>query len=190
MKSKFYYSVLIALVGVSFDACKKESPIPNGGLVLGESYKGGRIAYFFVPGDPGYKSTETHGIIAAPSDQSIGIQWYNGSPMVTGAIEKSIGKGNSNTLKIVTLQGAGTYAAKLCYDMVAGTYTDWYLPSCDELNKLYRNRNAIGGFANYYYWSSSEDNANYAWLQDFSTGKQMVNNYKGSPVYVRAIREF
>ncbi len=190
MKNNFLFSVVIALVFLSLDACKKELPIPNGGLVLGESYKGGKIAYFFVPGDPGYKSTETHGIIAAPSDQSIGIQWYNGSPLITGATDKSIGKGNSNTQKIVTIQGSGTYAAKLCSDLVTGTYSDWHLPSCDELNKLYINRNAIGGFANYYYWSSSEDNANYAWLQDFSTGKQMVNNYKGSPVYVRAIREF
>jgi hypothetical protein len=45
--------------------------------------------------------------------------------------------------------------------LVLGGYSDWYLPSKDELNKLYLNKVAVGGFASYYYWSSSEDSQYY-----------------------------
>jgi hypothetical protein len=62
-----------------------------------------------------------------------------------------LGTGNANTNTVVSNQGAGNYAAKLCSDLVLGSYSDWYLPSKDELNKLFLNKTAIGGFANNYY---------------------------------------
>jgi hypothetical protein len=80
-------------------------------------------------------------------------------------------------------------AARLCGELVLGGYSDWYLPSIDELNKLYINRVAIGGFANSNYWSSSERNSTSAWVQSFSNGIL----YSGEKVYsynVRAVRAF
>ena len=70
-----------------------------------------------------------------------------------------------------------------------GGYSDWYLPSKDELNKLYINRVAIGGFANNAYWSSTENDNFNAWLQDFFNGGQDYNG-KFSTYYVRAVRAF
>jgi hypothetical protein len=69
-------------------------------------------------------------------------------------------------------------------------YSDWYLPGKDELNKLYINRLAIGGFVfNDDYWSSSEvDNFN-AWAQYFSNGNQYTPG-KGNYRHVRAVRAF
>jgi len=158
-------------------------------LNIGDSYQGGVIAYFLVPGDPGYDANVRHGLIAAPSDQSIGIQWYNGGFTTTGATGTALGTGNANTNTIVTSQGAGSYAAKLCADLVLGGYSDWYLPSKDELNKLYLNKVAVGGFASYYYWSSSEDSQYYTWGQYLVDGTQ--NSYgKSGTFYVRAIRSF
>ena len=154
--------------------------------------QGGIVAYILVSGDPGYNADTTHGLIAATSDQSTGIRWYNGSYTTTGATGTLIGTGLANTNTIITSQGgtATSYAAGLARAHTGGGYTNWYLPSKGELNKLYLNRTAIGGFANNYYWSSTEDDYNlWAWVQDFGSDSQF-NSSKGNPFYVRAIRAF
>jgi len=158
-------------------------------VAIGDSYGGGIVAYILQVGDPGYVADEQHGLIAATADQSTGIQWYNGSYVVTGATGTAIGTGQANTTAIVNIQGAGSYAAKLCHDLTVGGYNDWFLPSKDELNKLYINKVAIGGFADHNYWSSSEGFALYAWVQNFYSGNQGYNN-KYFTIRVRAVRAF
>ena len=62
---------------------------------------------------------------------------------------------------------------------------DWRLPTKEELNEIYKNRD--GGFADSNYWSSTEaDNGN-AWLQSFGGGYQYGTN-KNYTYNVRAVR--
>ncbi len=175
-------------------------------LRVGDVYQGGKVAYILVNGDPGYDATTQHGLIAATSDQSRSITWdrltgefplYQGTNR--GAIGTAIGTGFSNTSNIIASQGiiATNYAAGLARAYTGGGYTDWYLPSKDELNKLYLNRVAIGGFisnSNGLYWSSSEIQSypyHSAWLQDFSNGGPLsIFKSFDFDVNVRAIRSF
>jgi len=163
-------------------------------LSIGQSYQGGKVAYILVKGDPGYDPNTQHGIIAATSDQSdqlIRIKWDKGTYTITGATGTAIGTGLSNTNKIIVSQGepAISYAAGLARAYTGGGYTDWYLPSKDELEKLSYTREIIGGFVNYYYWSSSEFDLRKAWYQTFFSGRQYTT-VKGEPAIIRAIRSF
>ena len=81
-------------------------------------------------------------------------------------------------------------AARICGDLVLNGYSDWYLPSRDELSMLYSNKAFIGGFAAAYYWSSSEGSNYLAWSQYFLNGNQNSYHSKTSANYVRAVRAF
>jgi len=163
-------------------------------LVVGHYYQGGKVAYIFTSSDIGYVDGQTHGLIAAISDQSTstGIRWNKGSNITTSASILGIGGGLANTTTIITSQGqsATTYAAGLARAYTGGGYSDWYLPTRDELNKLYINQDYIGGFSSGTYWSSSEKSASPAYKQTFGGSDYNTSSDKSSLYRVRAVRTF
>jgi len=180
---------------------------PKTALGVGDTYGGGIVAYIFIFGDPGYVAGEQHGLIAAVKDQSSddGIQWCN-SFKVTGATGTKIGDGQANTEAIINTQGNGSYAAQLCndYSVTVGSviYDNWFLPSKNELYKLYLSKAAIGNFCagggfgaiDGIYWSSSETNKKHAWYEYFHSGYMggLQGAYESKYQFykVRAIRIF
>ena len=80
-------------------------------------------------------------------------------------------------------------AARMCSDLDQNGYSDWYLPSKDELNKLYINRFKIVSFTDAFYWSSCESDGTYAWGKDFYDGTQGRVS-KDSAGHVNAVRAF
>jgi hypothetical protein len=159
------------------------------GLAIGQTYQGGIIFYLDASG--------CHGLISAPTNQSAGAQWYNGTYLDTRAYGSGLFEGKYNTLMINYIQGGATSAAAICGNLSLGGYDDWYLPSIEELNKMYQNigqGNAlglgnVGGFASNYYWSSTEGDTNLAWSQYFFNGAQLFYS-KSFNFYVRAVRAF
>jgi len=150
---------------------------------IGASFQGGRVAYV--------DATGVHGFIVATADTvapSPGAAWgCSGTNVSTGT---AIGTGNANTNAIVAACGTAGIAARLAYDLSLNGYTDWYLPSRDELNHLSANKVAIGSLPiNNYYWSSSQYSTTQALEMNFSDTSW--NPWPKTGVWgVRVIRAF
>lgn len=159
------------------------------GISIGLNHGGGII--FDVDG------TGQHGLIAAIVDQSTATPWAPGSLFTTITNASSSTNGAANTTQIISVYGnSGTYAAKLCRDYRGGNFTDWFLPSNDQLFKLSGYQDVVGGFPTpcflcaFNYWSSTEYDYFRAWDQNFNYGSSSNNSQKNQLNYVRAIRAF
>ncbi len=126
------------------------------------------------------------------STEWTGKKWGSKGTLI-GGTETGIGTGQNNTTKIVTWLNSYSEtdcAAQLCDALVYGGYSDWFLPSKDELNLMYENLylEGVGDFS-VGYWSSSEDIAYTACSQGFYNGGQFFNA-KDDNLRVRAVRAF
>jgi hypothetical protein len=88
-------------------------------------------------------------------------------------------------------------AKTACDELILNGYSDWRLPSKEELNALYVNlrKLAFFGFSGKIYWSSTEDNSwrKQPWMQYFSVsyGGRTTSEPSPSNKYsVRAVRSF
>ena len=173
------------LVNILKNEVKEIAPPTIGGT----GPAGGLIFYDKGSYSDGWRYLET----APASTEWTGKEWDSSSGTRIRGTGTDIGKGQSNTTKIIGIQGKGsTYAAQLCDALTVGGYSDWFLPSKDELNLMYTNLKVfgVGGFAANYYWSSSEYGVAHAWYQYFYNGVQYYN-YKWNFAYrVRAVRAF
>jgi predicted small secreted protein len=173
---------------------------------IGEKYQGGVV--FFVD------DTGLHGLIAAIKDANDGapLQWQNGESgeKITNAQANGVGAGATNTKLIIAQQTidyqSGNFAALAasnfsvladgqtpCSTRVDATqtcYGDWYLPSAYELDLIHTNLQTQGGFANQFYWSSTESTVTEAYGQDIQTGTQSLMDKANTQGLVRAIRAF
>jgi serine/threonine protein kinase len=94
--------------------------------------------------------------------------------------------------KVCTESDLGSFdwdsAMKECQNLNLNGYSDWYLPSIDELKLLYNQKHIIPGLSSYY-WSSSEGDNDTAWGQLFTNGIKTKVNKVGTDD-VRAVRAF
>ena len=170
------------------------APKPKGQCIIGNTGPGGGIIFYDA------RSVRGRCLEAAPANWSGAVHdpkapWCNifnisftaaaDNPSFLGI---TIGKGQSNT-NLLMLTGCSSGAGILARAYHGGGKTDWFLPSKNELHAMYINQAAIGGFAAGVYWSSSENDANGAWVHYFKTNNQYLR-FKGIPNSVRPIRAF
>lgn len=191
MKNNF---IKISIVIISLVSFSNTSIAQDTCLRIGDEYQGGIIFYI--------DKTEEHGLIAAPKDQPDSYIFGclgNTNPI---ADSSEIGSGNTNTQAIVSYCNDENIAARVCYNLTLNGYSDWFLPSINELELLYLHRNTVGGFDSSeasVYISSTEAQPAPAyyrnWIYEFGNPQSIsytrkLVSQKDNKFKVRAIRKF
>jgi len=179
-----------------FNRIKKE--FDDDRLKFGSKYAGGIVFYIDTTGN--------HGLVCADKNFGEAVWAVRGYDVTIGADENGIsnGHGMRNTKKIVehaswyiqkeffsTTKTPAPTAARLCLESNHNGFSDWYLPTLEELKLMYKTlkENNFGNFQSAFYWSSTEYFADLAWTFYFTTGT--ASNYgKNYPNRVRAVRAF
>lgn len=173
--------ILFAIITLFSFGCSDDDNSAT--FIVGQTYGGGKIIYVDASGQ--------HGIVTSESDQSPGVGWGCTGSEIDGASRTEIGTGKQNTIDILTECPQPNIAAKICDDLILNGYSDWYLPSLDELNLMFTQRDLIGGFTeDKNYWSSSEHSADKAWYIYFNSGVKRETLKSYTDLAVRAVRSF
>lgn len=187
---------------------------PDGGATLanGYTYVATTVGQASGGGTIACLNGGLNNLIAATADNSASIVWGGfGTAVGAGAQSNTDGASNTTAIFAALVNNGGTpYAAQLCNNYQVDSqghtpcqagntcYNDWFLPAGNnvaasgQLNCLFTNRAAIGGFLSVSYWSSTEfsgNPTNSAWRQDFSTGTEGGVS-KNNSLRVRCVRAF
>ena len=165
--------------------CKVGAVGPGSGLIFFVDYNDQYTGFDYLEAAP-------------PSCEGTGKAWSSDTThslvAVNGWAARAVGAGKANSAAMIA-SGATSYvgdtsgAAFFAKGSTCGTKTDWFLGSLGEMMLMYDNLQGVGGFAAVIYWSSSENDANFAWYQNFSGGLQ-DNLSKNVTGYVRPVRAF
>ena len=188
MKKLLFLLLIAPLFFIS--SCEDESNNVDPLYEIGDLAEGGIVFYLDETGE--------HGLVAAMEDLEEGYEWGCNGTGLSGADGTSSGAGYQNTLDIVSGCSETPIAASEALAYESEGYSDWCLPSRDELIDMYNtignggSEGNIGGFeisGLVLYWSSSEYSNNFAWFVTFANGGSFYVS-KSNAFRVRVIRAF
>jgi len=126
-------------------------------------------------------TVNTHPAATEYIDERAGIPQV-GKKMPDGTVYAGISPTTGKPMYAAPVDAPLSYtfnkALRYAENLDAYGHRDWHAPTNEELNVLFRNRAAIGGFNETgsilggWYWSSSQTNDYRAWSQRFSDGDQ------------------
>ncbi|MEM9545061.1 MAG: DUF1566 domain-containing protein [Bacteroidota bacterium] len=181
-----YLSTLLPPVQSRLDNGETPCEIINSGVSIdslyGKFYEGGLIFYVDLI------SCETLIALSISLNQE---QWGCQGQNITGANSQNVGDGENNTISIVSNCNEANFAAKTAWILNNG-YTDWYLPSLNELLEIYNKLYAMnyGSYENAAHWSSTQSSfdSNKAWTVFFENGNWNSAVTKSTPSYLIPVR--
>jgi hypothetical protein len=198
IKMTIFFSFLLVLMNCKyFSGVATLEYFDNRVFKLRDIGPGGGFVFY----DKGYYTDDWRYLEAAPvSTQGLKPWGING--ILANANIWDIGAGKNNTaLIIASLSGTSNTAAHFCDSLSFGGYNDWFLPSREELNKMWINLKRgtnddegnptytpVGNFDSFY-WSSTENDAGSARYQNLSDGAWSLGS-KAPNMAFRAVRRF
>lgn len=149
---------------------------------VGEYFDGGIV---FHVSDDG-----KHGLICAVVDENTRKGIHEKAFADTIDFRSGVAAGKIMTGSNNTLEDAGAEVGRIAAHNRADSYSDWDLATRYDLNKLYLNRHAIGGYAEFAKgWKKVEVSSVNAWFHSFVTGARFTNG-KDDALYMRIVRKF
>tara|TARA_B110000908_G_scaffold161971_1_gene206898 strand:- start:126 stop:866 length:741 start_codon:yes stop_codon:yes gene_type:complete len=184
-----YYGISDLMGFLSIFGTSVSSPVSGDYDLLDIGPSGGII--FYVDSEDVYEGWDY--LEAAPVSIG-GHYWGEWGCYIPGADEQEIGYGLQNTIDLVAMyDSCNTEAAMAAWEYEVNGFSDWFLPSLNELLEIYEvlHINGLGLFGNDLYGSSSDATgaaANSAWYVRFSDGAAL--GWGRSSILVRPIRKF
>jgi len=207
MKTKLY---LIAALVILVACAGCGNPFFPSAYSVGDSGPGGGIIFYdkgrftdgwrYLEASPAYWSSPDYSYSGGYYYDTT-LSWAAAGYSIDVGTGTGIGAGKKNTALMFAANPVANTAAQACVYYRGGGKSDWFLPSKDELNELYKQRDIVGYYtypysgSNTTYWSSSQYDVNGAWFQVFIDlygevdGSQDIIG-KSTVFYVRPIRAF
>ncbi len=180
----------VAGVAGAAGAAGPQGPAGAADYAIGDLGPAGGVI-FMIPSRVG--NTTGKYFEAAPADLSgPGMAWCSVTDKLNTTLT-AIGTGAANTLLMDAgcTSGAGQAAADYTVTVGSTTYSDWFLPSKNELRQLYVYHGVIRGLQALGHWSSSESSHGHlVWVQDLEFGQYDDGKARGGGYYVRPVRAF
>jgi len=183
-------------------------PMVSTSQTIGDFHQGGVV--FYVDSSGGGLIVDIQDLpnpnpIGNTSLDSVLSRWGNYATHVPGTSSPVIGSGYTNTQNFINLYNSGNFAAHQCVNSNNLGYSDWYLPSKNELEEIFLHGELIDSISLingghlfddlaplYPYWSSTESPSttdfrySYAvYSNGWSLLRSKILEYK-----VRAVRAF
>ena len=189
MKKTFTVLMGVLFAALLIVSCNDET---ESGYKIGSTGPAGGIIFYINP------NAESDGwtyLEAAKSDLAGKYVWGSNGVYSTG---KEIGDGKDNTRKLIEAKDANTSlsfpAAEAVWGKTIDGYSDWFLPSKEELHLMYVNlkKGGFDDFTNTTYWSSTGvegGSNNYAEFKNF-TSDEKRSATRDSECYIRPVRSF
>jgi hypothetical protein len=169
-----------------------ERAITTSSLAVGTTYQGGKIAYIFQSGDLGYVAGEIHGFIIMEHKMGMtSVFGSDGTYYSDGGTTMAFGYGMQNTRSLAGK--SWNNFAKYIYNVSFHGYSDWYVPSYYEWNKIGPNWRYLG-IPNGYFHASSESGSNSYYFYSYNSYGNLytsIGNSSKTSVYdIIGIRNF